>query len=628
MGAAVRGDWFFALTPDGEVYNEVLHRRRDIDADGVDIVEQEAAGRRMIAVTTDLGDPCLVTLKTYTWCHASRERADGTLQLMGTGFIDPIAIQAQDEDTVSIEIYCSPRDWNTLQAAALAPLKLQDGFDPVLVPIENRNNAVDILDGFSRVLHCHPVTHQFTVVDIFGVGLPVTEIADPDFPGPQPDAMTRPVAAVQVSVKAEWIEARDGGFDVTNVVNGEFDEDLPNTLTPDAFEGTWFQPGSSINGDSGYTVRRSQLEPILPEDRPDLVHVAGPVHGSSGIYNYVTDQNHDAPEPQAMTVDRVYYNAELSIDWKVRQKRVETVRFTILNGAPTAAGGAVEVLDLVCEDITRDDVTLPWLPNTAQAAGSVRRVGSQNWKCVVNHISSSSFAGDLMYIVGGVAMARWTREATDHAPIGSRGSSTYFLQPRGRQTTVAAAMKARAIIAASLRNRPFRLETELTDDLLSLTTASRVRVPLLDGTWIEAKVTELEIISSPDDEYLAITISPAGGSGTPVAGADVVSQTGEAWDRISFGGYAGQMPDLMPAVGGTLRVTNTVEEQLEYVQARDYAPAEGRDDPKLTDPVELLKAVPTSIRLALTQISGRDAMEHEINIPVTAPWSGPKQHEV
>lgn len=90
--------------------------------------------------------------------------------------------------------------------------------------------------------------------------------------------------------------------------------------------------------------------------------------------------------------------------------------------------------------------------------------------------------------------------------------------------------------------QPFRFKTELTDALLYLTTAHVVRVwaPSVKSGWIEAKVTDIEIVSNRDDESLAITVSPATGSGIVVnagAGQANVSATGKPWDRIIYADY-------------------------------------------------------------------------------------------
>lgn len=154
-----------------------------------------------------------------------------------------------------------------------------------------------------------------------------------------------------------------------------------------------------------------------------------------------------------------------------------------------------------------------------------------------------------------------------------------------------------------------------------------VKVPLAgqpDG-WLTAKVVDLEISSSADDEGVTITLAPAAGSGIEHAGA-ALSQTGEDWDKLFLGSIDDQEPVPLPAVGGTVTVANQVDEQLAHLAANDYSPADGRDDPKANDPLELLKDVPTTLVLSLTQLSGTDAIVQEIDLPVTHPWSGPQQY--
>lgn len=624
----MRDDLYIALDVDYAPFDDVAHRRRDLDADECTETSTESSGRTLLTIVTDIGDPGIAALATTSWCHVSRELEDGSLKHLAQGWIDPLIIQRQDEDLVSLDIVCSPRDWDAAVAAVLAPLKVLPGFDPVLVAPDKRSDPVEILDGYSRAVFCHPSTHVMSVVDIHGVGLPVVEIADPDFPGPQAEAATRPISRVDVTVTTEWIETRHGTIICGPVVEGEFESDRANTLTPDAFEASFPKTGSIINGDSGYTIARSVLTRRDDLDVGIYPNTAGPVRGSSGVYNYVQDPDLLAPEAQGLEVERAWYDLELDIDWKVAQKRVQIARFSIFNGSPAAVGGRIEALDLRTEDISLDEITPAWAPTTFYTVGTVRRVGTQNWKCTVEHLAGATFGGSLYFPYGGGLGygSRWVREAVNGSPIGSLNAQSYFHLPRGRQTLEAAALKARAMLADSIRNKPVTFETELTDELLGLTTATVVRVQGEDG-WVEGKVTKIEVISSADDEVLAITISPACGSGLVIEGGDPVSQTGEPWDRILLGSIADQLPVALPNPGGSVSIDNTSTEQLAYVQANDFDPVAGRTDPEANDPTNLLKDVPTTMVLSLTQLSGREALEQIVNVPVPWAWSGPAQQE-
>ncbi|MBE7732180.1 hypothetical protein [Devosia faecipullorum] len=621
-------DLFIALVPDGTPFDPVAHRRRDLDVDEITETSTEASGRTLYTIVTDRGDPGIAMLAVTSWCHVSRELEDGTLKHLAQGWIDPLVMQTQDEDLVSLDIVCSPRDWEAAVAAVLAPYKVLPGFDPVLVAPDKRDDPVEILDGYSKSVFCHPSTHAMSVVDIHGVGLPVVEIADPDFPGPQPEAATRPISRVDVSVRTEWVETRNGTIVCGAEVEGEFELDKANTLTPDAFEASFPKAGSIINGDSGYTIGRSVLMRRDDLDIGIYPNTVGPVRGSSGVYNYVTDPDLLSPEAQGFDLERVWYDLELDIDWKVSQKRIQIARFSIVNGSPAAAGGRIEALDLTTDDISLDDTTPEWTADTYYNVGAIRRVGTQNWRCTVAHMAGTTFGGSLYYSHGGGLGygSRWVREPVNGSPLGSLNAQSYFHLPRGRQTLEAAALKARAMLADSIRNRPFTFDTEVTDELLGLTTATVVKV-MSDSGWITGKVTKIERVSSPDDEVLTITISPAAGSGIAVAGADPLSQTGEDWDRIFLGDIDDQQPVELPIPGGTVRIDNTATEQLAYVQANDFSPVDGRIDPEANDPTELLKDVPTTMVLSLTQLSGREALEQIIDVPVAAPWSGPAQQE-
>ena len=619
----MRSTYYVALTPDGEPFDPVAHRRLDIDPDEVSQNDLESAGRRVISLVTDRADPGLVALAERTWVHIARELADGSLKRVGTGYIDPLTITPVEDDLVAIEVLCSPRDWEAAQAALLQPMKVLPAYDPVLVAPERRDDPVEILDGYAGTVWCDPVTHQFRFVDYFGTGLPVFTIEDPDFPGPQAGPATRPVQQVDVAITVEFLERRYGELSATDAIEDSFDGGAVATLTPDAFEQSWWRVGDVINGDSGYEVTKSTLVRRDPEGVE--VTEMGPVHGSSGVYNYVQDPDLLSPEPAEMNLLVTYYEAELEFRYRIEQRRVEVARFSLVNGSPYAAGGSIETLELTCEDVSIDDTTPAWMPDTHYMVGDMVLVGSTRWHCTVEHQSLSSFAYDRAQPDGnGGYVFRWSQMATDSSPIGRRDATSYFLTPRGEQTIQSAMLKARAILAASQRHRPFTVNTELTEDLLDLSAAAVVDVPAPGepGGRIRGKVTSLEIVSHAEDETLQITIAPSAGSGTAVAGDVVVSPTGADWDRIAYADYGDQQPELFPAVAGQARVDFTPVDQLAYIQARDYSPDDGRTDPKATDPANLLRECVTSAELYMTQIAGRDVMVHEIEIDVE-PWSGP-----
>jgi hypothetical protein len=623
----MRSQWFVALVDDGIAFDSVVHRRLDFDPDEINVIESEEAGRRVIAIVTDVSDAGLTVLSEKTWCHVSREVAGGDLVCVGSGFIDPLSIEHLDEDLVSVEVICSPRDWEISQYAALAPLKVLPAYDPILIAQEKLDDPVEILDGYSRQVFCHPVTHAFSTVDILGFGLPLIEIDDPDFPGPQPTGTTRPVARVDVTVTAEWLQHRGGPLSATAAIKSWFEGGEVCTLTPDAFEASWFRKGDTINGDSGYTVEKATLEVIpTPVGRPSAL---GPVHGSSGIYNYVLDPDLAAPEAQAFDLPLTYYDVELELKHSIAQKRFEIVRFSIENGSAAASGGGVETLDLRCEDVSLDATTPSWRADTAYGIGAVRVASGLCYRCTEAHVSAESFVYDLAYPDGsGGYLSRWQLLETNGSAIGRRDAPSYFTTPRGQQTVKSAMLKARAILASSQRNRPYDVVCELTDEALSWTTAMVASVPApgAPGGRITGKITSLEIVSNSEDEEVRLTISPASGSGAATTGSNVVTQTGEDWDAIVYADFTSHQPEPLPIAGGSTVVDFDPEDQLEYLQDNDFQPDLGRNDPKVNDPVQLLRDVPTGVRHYLTQLSGRDAMEHVIDVTVTAPWSGPWQY--
>lgn len=626
----MRSEWFIALTPDGEVFDPIVHRRRDLDPDAIVMRDSEEAGRRVFDIETDLGDPGLAIMIERSWVHISRELSDGTLRHMGSGYLVPTELEQIDEDQVGLSVYCSPRNWDVLVPAALQPLKLLPGYDPLTIDPERRDDPAEILDGFFKTVWCDPITHELQIVDLFGVGLPEMTIADPDFPGAIGDAPAKLISRVDGTIAVEWIERRGGEINFTDIIKGEFEGDLVSTLTPDQFEDAWPKVGETIGGDSGYVVSKSTIRRMDPGELPEEPTTVGPVHGSSGVYNYVVDPNLTAPTATEFDLVRYYHDVELQVLWGVAQKRVEIVRFTLENAAAATSGGDVEYLDIKLGDVSIDEITPPWEPGTAYEVDDIRLVGAVCWKCTVDHVSGTEFNADLFTTDGsGGAMQRWNRLPTNQSPIGSPSATSYFQTARGRATIDACLLKARALIASSIRARSFDFETEITDEGLGLSAGMRCKVPAMaaPGGWVRGKVTSIQLESTGADETLTIVLNPAGGTGTDATGGDhLVTESGAAWDAIRYRDYLDQVAPPSPQPAGSIGVVNKPEDQLEYVQANDFDPDAGRDDPRANDPETLLSDVATELRVSLAPLSNQDAITHEIQLEMTTPWSGPWQY--
>ena len=634
-------DWYVALVDAGEPFDPVEHRRRDLPVRRVSLTGSEddevdrlglVCIRRTDAPTLDPGGA--------RWVHLSRELADGSLKHMAYGYVIPTP-KREDDEFETFEFNCSPVNWAALKVVAAQALKVLPFFEPVTVSLDSRNDVEEILDGYSSVPHCHRSTHQVTFAEITGAGSVVLDAPAPWMPGPQVSTVGTPLAGVLCDSTAEWTQSRDGDYDAGEMLENVFSQKKVSTLTPDELERSWLKPNTEVNGDSGWKVIESTI--VRRYDLPVANYpvLMGPFNGPSNVYNYVQDQNLQHPIAKPMSFERAWYKISLKLAWTIRQKRIERISFALANGGQAWATGEVKVLSVRLEDVSRDDLSPYWTPGGNYVAGTLWKVGDTVWACMRTHKASFSFAQDI-YVTGpqGGILQQWQQTVGDQSALGDRGAGSYWLTARGELTAQALMLKGRAMILHSQRCVEIKFKHLLTDELLDVTARNSVRLsappdmlrgsPNGDGVVV-AKVYAYEIVSDQDDEYLECTLRACVGGGLfyDVAGT-LVTQTGQPWDRMVYGSYAAQIAPDLPGLQAAASVTNDVPAQVAAIQAQDFAPdaSPPRVDPQQSDPKNIIKTVPTSFNIYLTQISGRPDISHDIAIQMQAPFSGPRQWSV
>lgn len=641
-------DWYVALVDANTPFDPVAHRRRDLPLKRVNLsgAEDDEVDRLGLVCVRHTDAPTLAD-GAPRWVHLSRELADGSLRHMGYGYVIPTPKRGDDETEV-FEFNLSPFDWARTKLVAAQALKVLPFFDLTTVSPDSRNDVSEILDGYSAVPHCHRSTHDVSFPEITGSDLDVIEAPDPWMPGPTVDTIGTPLAAVDVDSTAEWVQARDGDLDATELVQNAFKEgarlfnNRVNTLTPEELERSWFKRGENVNGDSGWKVVETTFVRKLDLPAADYPNVAGPFRGPTTTYNYVKDPNLKAAVGTDTSLERAWYTTTLKLAYTIRQKRVQRIMFRLVNGGQRWQGGEVKQLSVRLEDVSRDDVTPYWRPLQLYKAGTLWKVGTTVYSCLRDHRASRFFDQDVLVTgANGGIVQQWVETIGDQSALGDKSLGTYWPLPRGEMTFRNLALKARALILHSMRCIEIKFRHALTDELLDLTTANRVRLrapadmlrgaPGRDGVVV-AKVYSYEIVSDQEDEYIEVTLRACVGSGIVYdsVGRAVVTQTGEAWDRIIYGDYTSQVPEPLPEIEADVKVTNKVPEQVAAVLAADYRPdaVPPRKDATANDPKNIIKTVPTAVQLFLTQISGRPDMAHDIIVPVPFPFTGPCQWSV
>lgn len=671
-------DWYVAVVDADVAFDPDAHRRLDLDVIAVRINESEEAGQAVVSLT--LAGDISVSDIPGQWMWLSRELADGSLLPMAYGRLVSIPTRGMGDEPV-LQYHCSPEDWDGPQNAACAAKAILPAFDPVLVAKEKRVDPKEILDGWCSVVHCHRVSHAFTTPDKFGTGLPTYTFDDPYGPptdsGPRTKPIEKYVSAVNVTLTCEFTQALDGIIDLTQDLKDAFPRGIVDTLTPDALERSWFKAGSKIGGESGYTFVDSTLKRLSAKEvaafnvANPLPEKAGPFHAApeksktAEYYNFVTDEtltsvgedvledgdvverydyiegtSGDPAEIESaeLNFDIAYYNTALSVWWTQRQKRRETITFTLANGAQSIAPGEIRDLNLRCEDVTDDSSTRPWMPGEDYVVGDKRRVGVQIVECLVAHTSAATWLDDQTEdLPNGTTQDLWQTVPEDSSPLQSPSLASYLLTNRGEQTFQAAILKARRILAESIRGE-VTFRDELADAWLGLTTACNARLVApgyIDGDECAAKVYSYEIYSGQDDEYIEITTRPMCGSGGDFEPSDPlppvygwIDLTVNGWDKIAYSSLAGFDVIVLAAPGLLIGQTNCAAEQETYIKAHDFI----KDDPerggdKDNDPNNIVKQIPTDVVIQFSQIGGIPSLDASFDVSGLNAWKGPRQYD-
>jgi hypothetical protein len=563
---------------------------------------------------------------------------DGSLLLVWKGKVDSFPLGGNPEEA-ELKFKCAPGDWQDIQLAKLQATKSEGHWDPVLVAKESRDDPTEILDGQSRVICFHPATHACELHDIFGVGLDEWDIDLKWFEDSMSASITEPpISYVDISVTASWKQQLSGSFSAASAIRTAFDGGDIATLTGEDFENRWPASGDGVSGNNGYTVRKSLLKLLSPTDgRPK----SQPFKGAAKYFAYLTDKNLTAPATRYPTLDITYYeDPTLDLSWTSEQSRTETIKMRLYSGVQdTSLGnGGGRTLDLSCQDITIDDVTEAWKPNTAYAAGHVVRAGSQNYSRIAAGVSAATWSEDFRYMDNTTfpptLRQRWDL-APDGSPLGGLGNDRYFPVVRGHRTLLAALMKGRAILAEAMRCIEIEFEVPLADAIeagLYLGKRIRMRVPpgrlAIEGDTIVGKCAAYTMTSNASDDTCKITIKAACGSGKATTGSGAAwwTLTGQDWDRVILPSIAGLTPTPM-AVGGIVRarVENTLPEQIVYISTHDFDPAAGRTDEDATNPEKLIRDVTTKLTLDLVSLAAEDDLSLEYSMTIPVPFEGPRQ---
>ena len=227
----------------------------------------------------------------------------------------------------------------------------------------------------------------------------------------------------------------------------------------------------------------------------------------------------------------------------------------------------------------------------------------------------------------------WTAIAGNGSPLGSPHQNTFFQTVRGRMAIDAGVFQARALIADSLRGGDVTIECDPVDAVFLLQPKNRIILEGIDSEYlpggsVDAKVYSVNTDTKDGLETATIVLRASIGKGTARAlSGNYVTQTGTSWDGIKWTDISDQLPVSLPS--GALEdiiVTNPAADQIAYIAAHDFLSSDpDRRDPDATDPVNLVKDVPTTLEFRFRSLNGPPEMVNNIVAECVYGFAGPKQ---
>lgn len=227
--------------------------------------------------------------------------------------------------------------------ALVESLKVAPYWDPLFVSVEKLSAPEEVLEARSQTFYWDRVTGKVQTSD-FLVGRQQTTLRDCFLKGSLKTRIHKPpLDAVQVRLKAEWLQTMDGEMDVGPYLAQKFSSKMINTLTPEAFEKHWPKPYTRL-GRSGYWVYESQLKRISPPSTAQLN-----LYPQASAPFAVRQQGHH--EVIWRRLKRIWFKAKLVIGWQYHQKRCETVSMTLKHQWGRVPSGRTKTLVLNLQDV-------------------------------------------------------------------------------------------------------------------------------------------------------------------------------------------------------------------------------------------------------------------------------------
>lgn len=627
--------FYFAWCHEEDHFDPQIHAREDESLFSLEILGQEAT---YPTACVQLVNPrCgLLNPARQQWAFISGDRGQG-VELLFRGRVLSIP-EHIDGETLKILFIAEPTDAQEILLHLHQTLKEAPFWDPLFIQEDHQENPFESLEA-RAALYCWSRTAAKVTLSDYFRGQEKLVLKENFFRDSLKISRTAtPLAAIEVTLTAEWIQRYEGRTDISRLLRAKFPEGLINTLTGQSLEKGWWRRGERM-GRSGYWVAQSELREIQPKYTGALNLY--PAH-SKPFWMSPYDPLNETKKPQIKRFKRSWYLPKLVLGWHYRQRRRENLHFKLEQKTQTVAYEAPRTrkLHLHLQNLMLAEDFHPWKPDWVYSRGYRVIEKGLVYECLRTHHSPKCFTEDL---------AKWRCLGKQPDIPLEKGRGSFFLTDRGRQAFEHALEIAQAHLAATARAITLKVEAPLeTLWDISCDHTLEIEDPRLPGGKAQGKVIAyaLKVEGKTGRHWAQVSLGISVGAQdhppqvTREASLHYVdgdymeagtyqleskawraSPSGfvyEGWgDQISHRGY--HYPERLRAtdIVEDIVVKNTAEEQNQALQVAQY--------PNRHHVKSVLKEIATEMRIVLADLQGLGTLTHDLYEKIPMVWSAPPQ---
>lgn len=398
----------------------------------------------------------------------------------------------------------------------------------------------------------------------------------------------------RLRVVADWMQSATG-IQISPAASG-----VLATYTPEDFISTFPEPGTPVGDDTGWYVARSEVYIDHWHSILDEYPVAAETHLAG---------DEDATGILMLRKAEVYYSLTLGYSWEQPRQEILDVEMEGLMQA-VLGDDRTESVDVVqLRELDIDPSTPQWVyedPDTLERklyeVDDEVIANGRRWVCVQEHLAHESFRSrTFLYWDDGDAVYDTFWESLPKGSPIAPSSARYFDTARGQRSVRHAVRRVKRVILQRARCMEVSCEVPWSVGRgISCADEATISHPKLGGS-VRGKVSGVRLVVAGSRRSATITILvPVGTGGTPDFATNAYSMTGG-------GPVQNVIPSTLP--NRMLRRYDLYNDGWSQQWELENLPG--------MDPVEMLSAMPTQIRLAVWPLQQDDTLVRRLKATAT-----------